>query len=92
MSKIIFRIYIAGPPARNAPAINSFKEVCEQELVQGSFDIQVFNILKDPLVAEKNKILAVPTIIKERPDPEKRVIGDTREPVNALRALKFLME
>lgn len=92
MSKIIFSIYIAGTVARNAPAINSFRKVCEEELKQDSFEIQVFNILNDPQRAESHKILAVPTIIRERPVPEKRVIGDTREVQNALKAFTFLME
>src|SRR6478672_378141 len=92
MSKIVFKIYIAGNNARNRELISSYKEVCATKLTQNQFQIEVVDILKHPTEAEKNKILATPTIIRCKPQPEKRTIGDFRENSKAVMALNFLTE
>jgi circadian clock protein KaiB len=92
MSKIEFGIYVAGPVARNLPVINAFKEVCAQNLATGSYEIMVVDATKNPLSAEQKKIMALPTIIRQKPLPERRIIGDTRLPEKALSAFEFLME
>lgn len=92
MSKIVFGIYIAGPLSRNQPSINRFREVCARDLAAGSYEIRVIDIARDPSVAEKKLILAAPTIIRERPGPERRIIGDMRLADKAERAFTYLMD
>ena len=50
------------------------------------------DILEHPSEADRKKILATPTIIRERPFPEKRIIGDFRENSKSVQALDFLIE
>jgi circadian clock protein KaiB len=72
--------------------ISAFQEVCSGKLVKHKHQIEVVDILKNSAEAELRKILATPTIIREKPSPEKRVIGDFKEPGNAIKALDFLIE
>lgn len=92
MSKLFFRIYIAGLSARNNECIASFRKACATALPAGGYQIDVIDIVKYPAEAEANKILATPTITREKPVPQKRTIGDFMENSKAVLALNFLIE
>ena len=42
----------------------------------GSYTLEVVDVLEHPQLAEDEKILATPTVIKKSPSPARRVIGD----------------
>jgi circadian clock protein KaiB len=56
-------------------AVNNLRRICEQEL-HGQYELQVIDVLEQPELAEEEKILATPTLIKQLPPPLRRVIGD----------------
>ena len=60
---------------RSKRAIANLKTFCDQEPSQ-SFNIEVIDVTKSPEIAEAKKILITPTLIKELPKPEERIIGD----------------
>lgn len=90
MSKIIFKIYVAGLSSRNEQLISLYNQVCSEKLKSKIYQVEVIDILADPIEAERKKILATPTVIRERPGPEKRAIGDLKDHSNALVAFEFL--
>lgn len=92
MGKIIFKIYIAGLCKRNSDTITTFRQACTETLAGQAFDVMVIDIIEHPSAAEKKKILATPTIIRETPAPEKRIIGELREAEKAKKAIIFLTE
>jgi circadian clock protein KaiB len=49
--------------------------------------MEVIDILESPEVAEANRILATPTLVKELPPPVRKVIGDISD---VDRVVKFL--
>jgi circadian clock protein KaiB len=51
------------------------------------FEIVVIDVLENPQIAEEEKILATPTLIKESPSPLKRIIGDLSDTAKVLRGL-----
>ncbi len=71
----VLRLYVAGKTARSEQAIADLKRMCEQEL-GGVYRVEVTDVLEDPAAAEREKVLATPTVIKELPLPVRRVIGD----------------
>lgn len=91
MSKPSFRIYIAGSSSRNRELVTTFREACSK-LFSNNHQIDVIDIVKKPKEAEINKILATPTIVRVRPFPEKRIIGDFGEAGKASQAIKFLTD
>ena len=91
MTMFVFKIFVAGLSPRNKDLIASFRETCSTRLGE-KYQIQVIDILKDPAKADEKKILATPTIIREKPMPEKRIIGDFRENSQSQQALNFLTE
>jgi circadian clock protein KaiB len=69
------RLYVAGTSPRSARAIANIKEICEEHLKE-LYDLQVIDLYQQPVLAEGEQIIAVPTLIKKLPPPLRRVIGD----------------
>ena len=75
MHKFKLRLYITGTTPRSERAIANLTDICEKDL-KGLYDLQIIDVLENPQLAENEKILATPTLIKDLPPPLKRVIGD----------------
>ena len=73
--KYILRLYITGTSPRSMRAISNLKEVCETYL-KGWYSLEVIDLYQQPALAERDQILAAPTLIKKLPVPLKRLIGD----------------
>lgn len=75
MNKFKLRLYITGKTPKSERAIANLKKICESEL-EGLYELQIIDVLESPQLAEDEKILATPTLIKDLPPPLKRIIGD----------------
>ncbi len=74
-NKMLLKLYVIGQTSRSINAIKNVKRICEKEL-KGKYVLQIIDILENPQLAEDEKILATPTLVKELPAPLKRIIGD----------------
>jgi circadian clock protein KaiB len=75
LSKYLLRLFVTSASSRTATAIANLRRICEQEL-GGQYDLEIIDVLEHPDLAEDEKILATPTLIKSLPLPLRRVIGD----------------
>ena len=75
MDKFKLRLYITGKTPKSERAIANLKQICEKEL-EGLYELSIIDVLENPQLAENEKILATPTLIKDLPPPLKRIIGD----------------
>jgi circadian clock protein KaiB len=87
LSKYLLRLFVTGASARTGTAIANLKRICEQEL-QGMYDLEIIDVLEHPELAEDEKILATPTLIKSLPPPLRRVIGDLSDKEKVLLGLE----
>src|SRR5690349_23754060 len=69
------RLYVVGQTHRSMAAIANLKKICEQHLA-GRYEIEIVDLIKDPALARRHQIVAIPTLIRELPEPLKRIIGD----------------
>ena len=69
------RLYVAGQTPRSVAALANLKKICEQHLA-GRYEIEVIDLMKDPALAQRHQIVAIPTLIRQLPEPLKRIIGD----------------
>ena len=69
------KLYVTGQTARSLRAIANLKHLCDEEL-GGEYELEVIDVLERPQLAEDEKILATPTVVKELPPPIRRIIGD----------------
>lgn len=75
MNQYILKLYITGRTSKSERAIANLKSLCENEL-KGAYTLRVIDVLENPQLAEDEKIIATPTLIKVLPLPLRRVIGD----------------
>jgi circadian clock protein KaiB len=71
----VLRLYVTGSTARSTLAIINIRRVCKEHL-NGRYTLEVIDIYQQPALARKAQIVAVPTLIKELPQPLRRLIGD----------------
>jgi circadian clock protein KaiB len=69
------RLYVAGLSRLSLRAIENLKKICEENL-QGRYELEVIDIYQQPVLAQGEQIIAVPTLIKKLPLPLRRFIGD----------------
>jgi len=69
------RLYVAGQTPKSLAAIANLKRICEQHL-GGRYDIEVIDLIKNPALAQRHQIVAIPTLVRQLPEPFKRIIGD----------------
>ena len=86
-SKYVLRLYVTGSSPRAEVAIANLRRICEQEL-RGQYELQIIDVLEQPQIAENDKILATPTLIKQLPPPLRRVIGDLSDTEKVLLGLE----
>ena len=75
MTSFKLRLYITGSTSQSIRAIENLKSICETEL-PGLYEIEVIDVLEHPEMAESEKILATPTLVKRLPEPVRKIIGD----------------
>jgi circadian clock protein KaiB len=75
METTLIKLYVTGQTPRSLAAIENLRRICEEELAN-RYELVVIDVLERPQLAEDEKILATPTVIKELPLPIRRVIGD----------------
>lgn len=75
MTKFKLRLYITGRTAQSQRAIDNLRRICDAEL-KGLYEIEVIDVLEYPGLAENEKILATPTLVKRLPEPVRKIIGD----------------
>jgi len=86
MNKSVLKLYITGQTPKSERAVANLRRICEQEL-QGQYELVVIDVLERPQLAEDEKILATPTLVKALPLPLSRVIGDLSETEKVLLGL-----
>lgn len=89
MKKIMLRLYVTGTTPRSVQAIANLKAACAEELKE-NVDLQIIDVLEHPQLAEDEKIIATPTLIKKIPPPLRRIIGDMSEREKVLLGLDLV--
>jgi circadian clock protein KaiB len=81
-----FRLYVAGQTERSQAAEANLRALCESRL-PGGYDLEVIDAIEQPGLAEEQRILATPTVLRLAPPPQRRVIGDLSDHQRAAYAL-----
>jgi circadian clock protein KaiB len=88
LTSFILKLYVTGATPRAQTAIANLQRICEQEL-GGQYELQIIDVLEHPQLAEDDKILATPTLIKQLPPPLRKVIGDLSDKEKVLLGLEL---
>jgi circadian clock protein KaiB len=85
-----FTLFVSGASDLSARAIANARQLFDAN-VAGRYRLAVIDIHDDPSAVLSNHVLAVPVLIKHRPAPVRRLIGDLSRPEQVLRALGLLV-
>lgn len=73
--KVVLQLYIAGMSENSVRAIQNITRLCDQ-YPENRVDLEIIDIYKDPSIAETQKIVFSPSLIRQFPLPKKTFIGD----------------
>ena len=75
MGSYTFRLFVTGDSRRSRQAAENLRALCDAR-VAGLYELEVIDVLDHAELAEEDKIIATPTVIRLLPLPHRRVIGD----------------
>ena len=87
----ILKLYVAGNTPNSMRALKTLRNILDTEF-RGVYALKVIDVLKNPQLAEEDKILATPTLAKILPPPVRRIIGDLSDRERVLIGLDLLYE
>ncbi len=82
------RLYVAGQSPKSLRAFANLTTLCEEHLA-GRYEIEVIDLVDDPSLARSDDILAIPTLVRRLPAPERRIIGDLSNTERVLVGLRL---
>lgn len=85
--KYLLKLYISESSV-SVKTIETLKEALEGT----DYKIVMVDINKQPEEAEKDNVLMVPTLIKELPDPLRRIVGELVDKEKILAGLDIIKE
>ena len=68
-------LYVSGASHHSAKALETVRRLCDEEL-PGQVELEVVDVADDPALAARDRIVAVPTLVKRRPPPPRQLVGD----------------
>ena len=87
----ILKLYVAGNTPNSIRALKTLNNILEEDF-QGVYALKVIDVLKNPQLAEEDKILATPTLSKILPPPVRKIIGDLSDRERVLLGLDLLYD
>ncbi len=91
MATYVLKLFVTGKTPRAELAIANIRRICDEDL-KGQYRLDIIDVLEHPELAEDEKILATPTLIKQLPPPLRRVIGDLTDKEKVLYGLAVRSE
>ena len=73
--KWLLRLYVAGQTPKCVAAFGNLKKICAQYL-ENRYKIEIIDLLENPQLARGDQIVAVPTLVRNLPEPVRKIIGD----------------
>lgn len=69
------RLYVAGQTPKSLAALSNLRGICAKHL-DGKYELEVIDLIKNPQLAQGDQILAIPTLVRNLPEPIRKIIGD----------------
>jgi len=87
--KYVLKLYVTGETPRSQVALKNLKKILDEDY-KGVYSVKVIDVIKHPQLAEDDKILATPTLIRILPPPVARIIGDLSDREKVLLGLDLV--
>jgi circadian clock protein KaiB len=87
---MLLKLYITGSTSTSERAITNLKEILSQPELTGKYKLEVIDIMKNPQLAEDEKIIATPVLERKLPAPVRRILGDLSDKEKVLIGLDLV--
>jgi circadian clock protein KaiB len=84
--EVLLRLFVTGNSQRSLRAVEGIQGMCKEFFGNG-VRLEVVDVIEHPDEAEREKILATPTLIRQVPQPRRRLVGDMAEPERLIQLL-----
>lgn len=81
-------LFVIGASDLSARAISNVQQLCDRFL-PGRYQLTVIDLFDDPEAVQNAGVLAAPTLVKHRPLPLRRLVGDLSQTEKILSALEI---
>ena len=88
--KCILKLYVTGQTVNSQKAIDNLKNILSESSFEGKYELEIIDILEHPQLAEEEKIIATPVLIKKIPLPIRKIIGDLSDKEKVLLGLDLV--
>jgi circadian clock protein KaiB len=86
-SPLTLRLYVSGQALNSRAAIRNLESLREA-LAEGAA-VEVVDVRERPELAEEDRILATPTLVRRAPEPVRKIIGDLSDIQRVLNGLEL---
>jgi circadian clock protein KaiB len=84
--EFVLRLFITGATPNSIRAVTNIKLICEEHL-KGRYSLEIIDVYQQLAIAENEQLIALPMLIKMKPLPERRLIGDLSNTGKVLKGL-----
>jgi circadian clock protein KaiB len=79
-------LFVSGASTSSTRAVRNARALCEDHLA-GRHHLNIVDVNQGPELARGRRVLATPTLIRDRPAPERMLVGDLSHGESVLAAL-----
>ena len=79
-------LFITGASPNSVRAVANLKAICEKYLKEDCI-LEIIDVYQNPEVAQKEQIIALPTLLKRGDGGQRRLVGDLSDTKKVLRGL-----
>ena len=90
-AKYVLKLYVTNKTVNSETALNTLKHILDKDL-KGLYKLKVVDVVKNPQLAEEDKILATPALVRLLPPPVRKIIGDLSDKEKVLLGLDLTTE
>ena len=88
--KYKLKLYVTGQTVNSQKAIENLQVVLKESNLEEKYEVEIIDILEHPELAEDERIVATPVLIKKLPLPLKKIIGDLGDKEKVLLGLDLV--
>ena len=83
-----FMLFVSGMSVKSGHAIENLRKICDKHF-ENNYELEIIDISRDRQQAVKYQIVAIPTLIKTDPKPQRIILGDLSDTQKVLGILNI---
>ena len=87
----LLKLFVVGHSPVSAIAVNNLQKLAARHLPANT-QIQIVDLAREPDAEGSEDVLAVPMLVRDRPQPIRRIIGDLADTSRVLQGLGLFQE